>query len=173
MRGSTMCRLFVLVVGALALGGLGGAQALAVVDGTRSSQPRRVDNRAVRNLDSRLDRVVHDFRAKGLAVALQSARTSHVDVAASRVEVVVEAKQGEIQAVRAALAARNAPVTRTYDDLVKVLVPDCRARAARSGSRRPECAGSTPTPSRVRERAKAFLARTRRRCTPRARRARA
>ena len=117
-----------------------------------SSQRRRVDNRAVRNLDSRLDRVVHDFRAKGLAVALQSARTSHVDVAASRVEVVVEAKQGEIQAVRAALAARNAPVTRTsHDDLVKVLVPV--ARASRSSLRLPasRVCGFTPTPSRVRD----------------------
>jgi uncharacterized repeat protein (TIGR01451 family) len=124
MRGSTICRLFVLVVGALALGGLGGAQALAVDDFTRRDQPRRLDHPdAISSLDSRLNRVVQDFRANGSGVALQRARVSQLEVTADRVEVVVESKRGAVASVRTALAGRAARVTRTYDGLVKAFVP--------------------------------------------------
>src|SRR5688572_24921502 len=111
MRGSTVRRSLALIVGALVLPGLSGAQAMAVDGISQREQPRRQDHpSAISKLDSRLNRVVQDVRANGPAVAVHRARLSQLEVNADRVEVVVESKRGAVATVRAVLAGRNAPV---------------------------------------------------------------
>ena len=126
MRGSVIRSLSALTVLAGVLCAVGGsAQALAVDRPGFADQvgPKPERRAGVPKLDSRMNKVAADYRAKGLAVALQSAREAHMDVSSDRVEVVVQAERGTVASVRASLAAQGGTTVRTYENLVKALVP--------------------------------------------------
>jgi uncharacterized repeat protein (TIGR01451 family) len=110
-----------MVLGTLSFAALGGAQALAVGGGEPSLSHLKRDAVPV-GLDARLDDVVDQYRANGLASALGVARRTNLDVAGDKIEVVVEADSGRTGIVRSALAARGAVVEESYGELTKALV---------------------------------------------------
>ncbi len=110
-----------MVLGTLSFAALGGSQALAV-GGAETSLPRLKRDAVPLGLDARLDDVVDQYRAKGLASALGVARRTSLDVTGEKIEVVVEAERGRTDSVRSALAARGAVVEASYGELTKALV---------------------------------------------------
>ena len=129
MRGSTICRLFVLVVGALALGGLGGAQALAVEPGaalaveivpsasTVDFDPGRL--RGSGEIGSTLATTADEARSHGVIAGVRAARSQGLDVKGARVRVVVEGSAG----ARDAIEKNGGLVEARSGSLTQALVP--------------------------------------------------